>query len=78
MEKSMSFPQYSSSFSGEFGSFDDRRWRAGDHNMTYNFNGPNQRLSAADPEAKRKKRITAYTCLFLSLSSLTRDHIPSK
>ncbi|CAI0396222.1 unnamed protein product [Linum tenue] len=59
MEKSRSFPQYSSSFSGEFGPFDDRRRRAGDHNKAYSFNGPSQKW-ADDPEAKRKKRIAAY------------------
>ncbi|KAJ0025934.1 hypothetical protein Pint_07887 [Pistacia integerrima] len=49
MEKSKSFPEYSSSFSGEFG-FQDR-------SNSYTFNGP---YSKADPELKRKKRIASY------------------
>ncbi|KAG6776225.1 hypothetical protein POTOM_019731 [Populus tomentosa] len=56
MEKSKSFPQYSSSFSGEFG-FEDR-------SNSYNFNGPCQKgngfATSSDPELKRKKRIASY------------------
>ncbi|CAK7346744.1 unnamed protein product [Dovyalis caffra] len=56
MEKSKSFPQYSSSFSGEFG-FEDR-------SNSYNFNGPCQKgngfATSSDPEMKRKKRIASY------------------
>ncbi|KAJ6405495.1 hypothetical protein OIU84_013458 [Salix udensis] len=56
MEKSKSFPQYSSSFSGEFG-FEDQ-------SSSYNFNGPCQKgngfSTSSDPELKRKKRIASY------------------
>ncbi|KAF9682774.1 hypothetical protein SADUNF_Sadunf05G0143400 [Salix dunnii] len=56
MEKSKSFPQYSSSFSGEFG-FEDRP-------NSYNFNGPCQKgngfATSSDPELKRRKRIASY------------------
>lgn len=56
MEKSKSFPEYSSSFSGEFG-FDDR-------SNSYNFNGPHNKgngfVASNDPEMKRKKRIASY------------------
>ncbi|KAF9687056.1 hypothetical protein SADUNF_Sadunf02G0054000 [Salix dunnii] len=56
MEKSKSFPQYSSSFSGEFG-FEDQ-------SSSYNFNGPCQKgngfATSSDPELKRKKRIASY------------------
>ncbi|GKU90723.1 hypothetical protein SLEP1_g4683 [Rubroshorea leprosula] len=56
MEKSRSFPEYSSSFSGEF-EFDDRP-------NSYNFNGPcskgNGFAASNDPELKRKKRIASY------------------
>ncbi|KDP36568.1 hypothetical protein JCGZ_08335 [Jatropha curcas] len=52
MEKSKSYPEYSSSFSGEFGS------------NSYSFNGPyhkgNGFASSNDPELKRKKRIASY------------------
>nr|ABK93216.1 unknown [Populus trichocarpa] len=51
MEKSKSFPQYSSSFSGEFG-FEDR-------SNSYNFNGPCQKgngfATSSDPELKRRR-----------------------
>ncbi|KAL5776563.1 hypothetical protein ACOSP7_009489 [Xanthoceras sorbifolium] len=56
MEKSRSFPEYSSSFSGEFG-FDGR-------SNSYTFNGPcnkeNGFATSNDPELKRKKRIASY------------------
>lgn len=58
MEKSRSFPQYSSSYSKEYG-FQDG-------STSYVFNGPtnsknNQGFTASnDPELKRKKRIAAY------------------
>ncbi|KAB5557334.1 hypothetical protein DKX38_008243 [Salix brachista] len=56
MEKSKSFPQYSSSFSGEFG-FEDRP-------DSYKFNGPRQKgngfATSSDPELKRRKRIASY------------------
>nr|TKS18732.1 hypothetical protein D5086_0000004010 [Populus alba] len=56
MEKSKSFPQYSSFFSGEFG-FEDQ-------SNSYNFNGPSQKgngfATSSDPELKRKKRIASY------------------
>ncbi|KAK1553754.1 hypothetical protein Q3G72_003134 [Acer saccharum] len=52
MEKSRSFPEYSSSFSDEFGS------------NSYSFNGPcnkgNGFATSNDPELKRKKRIASY------------------
>lgn len=62
MEKSKSFPQYSSSssYSAEYHDFQDG-------SKSYVFNGPtnskknNQGFSASnDPELKRKKRIAAY------------------
>ncbi|XP_068654451.1 uncharacterized protein [Aristolochia californica] len=56
MEKSRSFPEYSSSFSGSFG-FDDR-------SKSYSFNGPSSKgqgfAASGDSELKRKKRIAAY------------------
>ncbi|KAJ8770106.1 hypothetical protein K2173_011188 [Erythroxylum novogranatense] len=56
MEKCKSFPQYSSSLSGEFG-FQDR-------SNSYSFNGPSQKgggfATSNDPELKRKKRIASY------------------
>ncbi|KAJ6391863.1 hypothetical protein OIU77_025762 [Salix suchowensis] len=56
MEKSKSFPQYSSSFSGEFG--------LEDQSSSYNFNGPCQKgngfSTSSDPELRRKKRIASY------------------
>ncbi|XP_052202349.1 uncharacterized protein LOC127808058 [Diospyros lotus] len=57
MEKSRSFPEYSSSYSGEFG-FEER-------SSSYTFNGPSikarQGFAASnDPEMKRKKRIATY------------------
>ncbi|XP_015577955.1 uncharacterized protein LOC8283192 [Ricinus communis] len=52
MEKSRSYPEYSSSFSGEFGS------------NSYSFNGPYQKgtgfATSSDPEMKRRKRIASY------------------
>ncbi|PSS31697.1 Protein TIC like [Actinidia chinensis var. chinensis] len=57
MEKSRSYPQYSSSYSGEFG-FRDRP-------NAYTFNGPTNKdlgLASSDDnrELKRKKRIASY------------------
>ena len=56
MEKSRSFPEYSSSYAGEFG-FHDR-------SNSYSFNGPCNKGSgfatSNDPELKRKKRIASY------------------
>ncbi|KAK9003102.1 hypothetical protein V6N11_060670 [Hibiscus sabdariffa] len=56
MEKSKSFPHYSSSFSGDF-DFENR-------SSSYNFNGPcnksNGFTASNDPELKRKKRIASY------------------
>ncbi|KAA8546595.1 hypothetical protein F0562_002666 [Nyssa sinensis] len=56
MEKSKSFPEYSSSYSGEFG-FHDR-------SNSYTFNGPSTKgdgfATSNDPELKRKKRIASY------------------
>ncbi|KAL6209356.1 hypothetical protein ACLB2K_020298 [Fragaria x ananassa] len=56
MEKSKSFPEYTSSYSGEFG-FRER-------SNSYNFNGPNQKgngfATAGDPELQRKKRVASY------------------
>ncbi|KAK4352502.1 hypothetical protein RND71_028020 [Anisodus tanguticus] len=57
MEKSRSYPQYSSSnYSGEFGNFQDDQVNA------YTFNGPTTKGFGPlnDPELKRKKRIAAY------------------
>ncbi|CAA3004621.1 Hypothetical predicted protein [Olea europaea subsp. europaea] len=58
MEKSRSYPQYSSSCSTEFGyGFQDRA-------NSYIFNGPTTKdeafAASNDPEMKRKKRIAAY------------------
>ncbi|KAJ9146093.1 hypothetical protein P3X46_028403 [Hevea brasiliensis] len=51
MEKSKSYPEYSSSFSGELSN-------------SYSFNGPCQKengfATSNDPELKRKKRIASY------------------
>lgn len=56
MEKSKSFPEYSSSFSGEF-DFDNQ-------SNSYIFNGPSSKgngfATSSDPEIKRKKRIASY------------------
>lgn len=58
MEKSRSFPEYSSAaYAGEFG-FQDR-------SNSYSFNGPSNRkgngfATSNDPELKRKKRIASY------------------
>ncbi|PON96249.1 hypothetical protein TorRG33x02_078380 [Trema orientale] len=56
MEKSRSFPEYSSAYSGEFG-FRER-------SNSYNFNGPCQKGSgfatSSNPELQRKKRIASY------------------
>ncbi|KAH9757694.1 hypothetical protein KPL71_016467 [Citrus sinensis] len=56
MEKSKSFPEYSSSFSGEF-DFDNQ-------SNAYIFNGPSSKgngfATSSDPEIKRKKRIASY------------------
>ncbi|CAK9313811.1 unnamed protein product [Citrullus colocynthis] len=56
MEKSKSFPKYSSSTSGEFG-FQTR-------SNSYNFNGPTAKATgfstSADPELQRKRRIASY------------------
>ena len=56
MEKSRSFPEYSSAYAGEFG-FQDR-------SNSYSFNGPSNKgsgfTSSNDPELKRKKRIASY------------------
>ncbi|CAL1383187.1 unnamed protein product [Linum trigynum] len=53
MEKSRSFPQYSSSFSGEFGPFDDWRRRAVDHNKTYSFLSANSSVISRKWDAQR-------------------------
>lgn len=56
MEKIKSFPEYSSSYSGEFG-FRER-------SNSYSFNGPSEKgdgfAASSDPELKRKKRIASY------------------
>ncbi|KAG6592294.1 hypothetical protein SDJN02_13954, partial [Cucurbita argyrosperma subsp. argyrosperma] len=56
MEKSKSFPKYSSSCSGEF-SFQTR-------SNSYNFNGPTTKATgfstSTDPELQRKRRIASY------------------
>nr|GLL48018.1 uncharacterized protein LOC100854843 [Ipomoea trifida]GMD85142.1 Mediator of RNA polymerase II transcription subunit 8 [Ipomoea batatas]GMD88723.1 Mediator of RNA polymerase II transcription subunit 8 [Ipomoea batatas]GMD91156.1 Mediator of RNA polymerase II transcription subunit 8 [Ipomoea batatas] len=56
MEKSRSFPQYSSSYSADL-DFQDR-------SNTYNFNGPSTKgdgfAPSNHPEMKRKKRIASY------------------
>ncbi|KAL7208431.1 hypothetical protein ACSBR1_030222 [Camellia fascicularis] len=57
MEKSRSFPKYSSSYSGEFGFLD--------RSNSYTFNGPGGTRGQGftpsnDPELKRKKRIASY------------------
>ncbi|XWS21810.1 hypothetical protein CRYUN_Cryun30bG0086900 [Craigia yunnanensis] len=56
MKKSMSFPEYSSSFFGEF-VFENQ-------SNSYNFNGPCSKskgfAASNDPEHKRKKRIASY------------------
>ncbi|KAL5560232.1 hypothetical protein UlMin_036443 [Ulmus minor] len=56
MEKSKSFPQYSSVYAGEF------EFR--DQSNSYSFNGPNQKgngfTTSGDPELQRKKRIASY------------------
>ncbi|XP_021898504.1 uncharacterized protein LOC110815150 [Carica papaya] len=60
MEKSKSYFEYSSSYSGEFG------YRNHPSN-SYNFNGPcskeNGFTTSNDPELKRKKRIASYNVL---------------
>lgn len=55
MEKSRSFPQYSSSYSGgEFRCMDE-------YSNSYSFNGPSDKgPSSSDPEIKRKKRVASY------------------
>lgn len=55
MEKSRSFPQYSSSYSGgEFRCIDE-------YSNSYSFNGPSDKgPSSSDPEIKRKKRVASY------------------
>ncbi|CAI9116481.1 OLC1v1017642C1 [Oldenlandia corymbosa var. corymbosa] len=63
MEKSRSFPQYSSSYSysNEFGFQQEEDGSKSNYNnsssSSYTFNGPS---SGNDPEMKRKKRIAAY------------------
>ncbi|KAH7671944.1 hypothetical protein IHE45_09G021700 [Dioscorea alata] len=56
MEKSRSFPKYSSSYSGRFG--------YEEHAKSYSFNGPSGKhegfASSGDPELKRKRRIASY------------------
>ncbi|KAG6607585.1 hypothetical protein SDJN03_00927, partial [Cucurbita argyrosperma subsp. sororia] len=56
MEKSKTFPKYSSSTSGEFG-FETQ-------SNSYNFNGSAEKgsgfSSSADPELQRKRRIASY------------------
>ncbi|KAG6624194.1 hypothetical protein CIPAW_16G009100 [Carya illinoinensis] len=63
MEKSRSFPEYSSSYSGEFGFHDGERAKS------YNFNGPCEKgngfAASCDPELKRKKRIASYNVFTL-------------
>ncbi|CAN1175741.1 hypothetical protein LINPERHAP2_LOCUS32115 [Linum perenne] len=55
-KRSKSFPQYAPAFTGgEFWSDDGRTHVAAE--KTYSFNG---QKPAADPEAKRKKRVAAY------------------
>lgn len=55
MEKSRSFPEYSSSYNGL--GFDER-------SNSYSFNGPASKshgfASSNDPELKRKKRVASY------------------
>lgn len=54
MEKSRSFPEYSSSYSGGgFRCMDDR-------SNSYSFNGPTNKVTSSDPEMKRKKRVASY------------------
>lgn len=56
MEKSKSYLEYSTSFSGEFGFQDGSN--------SYSFNGPHHKgdgfATSNDPELKRKKRIASY------------------
>lgn len=70
MEKSRSFPQYSSSYSGgEFRYMED-------HSNSYSFNGPsNKGPSFTDPEIKRKKRVASYNFFTMEgkLKSSVRD-----
>ncbi|XXG56178.1 hypothetical protein AAC387_Pa03g3662 [Persea americana] len=54
MEKSRSFPEYSSSYSGGgFRCMDER-------SNSYSFNGPTSKGTSSDPEMKRKKRVASY------------------
>ncbi|KAF8411599.1 hypothetical protein HHK36_004156 [Tetracentron sinense] len=57
MEKSRSFPEYSSSYAGGGFGFDDRT-------NSYSFNGPSNKGdgfgSSSNPELKRKKRVASY------------------
>ncbi|GMH31636.1 hypothetical protein Nepgr_033480 [Nepenthes gracilis] len=50
MEKSRSFPQYSTSKNGRLGF-------QGGPRSSYSFNGPTNRT---DPETKRKRRVASY------------------
>lgn len=56
MDKSRSFPEYSSSYCGEF--------EPENRGNAYSFNGPNAKgegfTPPSDPELKRRKRIAAY------------------
>ncbi|XP_058070146.1 uncharacterized protein LOC131219155 [Magnolia sinica] len=57
MEKSRSFPEYSSSYTGGRFDFDEQP-------NSYSFNGPINKgsgfASSSDPELKRKKRVASY------------------
>ncbi|KAL4179798.1 hypothetical protein AMTRI_Chr13g89060 [Amborella trichopoda] len=55
MEKSRSFPEYSSSLSGGVFGSEDR-------SNSYSFNGPSNKgfATSSDPELKRKKRVASY------------------
>ncbi|KAH7525080.1 hypothetical protein FEM48_Zijuj06G0187100 [Ziziphus jujuba var. spinosa] len=65
MEKSKSYPEYSSAYSGEFGFRDSR-------SNSYNFNGPyhkgNGFATSSDPELQRKKRIASYNVFTMEVS----------
>ncbi|VVA39644.1 PREDICTED: Protein of unknown function DUF3511 [Prunus dulcis] len=68
MEKSKSFPEYTSAYSGEFG-FRER-------SNSYNFNGPTQKGSgfatSSDPELQRKKRVASYNVFTMEGQGETR------
>ncbi|KAJ0989492.1 hypothetical protein J5N97_007848 [Dioscorea zingiberensis] len=64
MEKSRSMPEYSSSFSGRFGGYEEAGGGGG--GKAYSFNGPSGKsredgfASSSDPELKRKRRVASY------------------